>query len=127
MKNSLHFSCMFCLLYCRLCPLFKLMAYTTGLPGRGRERMPCSCGVVSNRAKKARKFSFDFYFKKNHFDNIFFTRSIERFVRFSGISPTEFRQCPFSSGISKFFKIPLKDRQYCRISIIVEIQYELGQ
>ena len=40
--------------------------------------------VVSNCTQKARKLSFDFHFlkkeKQNHFDNIFFTCSIEFFV-----------------------------------------------
>ena len=51
-----------------------------GSPGRARIYYL----IVSNRVKKASKFSFDLFFQKkntkNHFGNIFFTRSIEFFV-----------------------------------------------
>ena len=54
-----------------------------GPPGRARARIYYI--IVSNHVKKARKFSFVVYFSKkrdtkNHFDNIFFTCSIEFFT-----------------------------------------------
>ena len=102
MNNSYCSSCMFCLLYCRLCPLFKLMCLRRGPPwtrayakAKQQRAGPLRCRGVSNHhhhrsglcAKEGEEFFVRILFKKkkrkkkrNYFDNMFFTCSIEFFT-----------------------------------------------
>ena len=51
-----------CLLYCRLSPLFKLIAYGRRLPGRTCEPKPCSCGELTTAQRRRGSLCSTFIF-----------------------------------------------------------------